>query len=282
MYLFYRQFRQLKYRAKVLEARRIDMDRFHEKLKNMTDRSATSGSAANISEADARYKQAREEYERLANEMIVDCDRLHNGIAPFLEPCVAIFMQEQAAYATTYGRVMSKFNNYADGADTRILYDYHDVITTQTESSSGEDGNLPNYKPKKKITPAQINAYSTVVDGAHAPEFVDSHVGYSTPASSEMASAPSAPAGGASSAGTASYRAGPGPARSGRACPPPPQRGPAQQRCRALYDFDAEDATELSFRAGDVINIIKKSQDWWEGELNGRRGLFPGNYVEMC
>jgi len=326
MYLFYRQFRQLKYRAKILEQRRIDMDRFHEHLQKLTDRSATNGSAAGISEADTRYREARTDYERLANEMVVDCERLHNAISPFLEPCVAVFMQEQADYATTYGRVMGQFATIAQGVDTTILYDYRDVITMQSESASGADGALPQYKPKKKITAAQISAYSTTVEGAHAPEFVDSHIGYSPAASDIGASAPPGGYGGpAAPAGPGAYGAPAGPgaygapapagpgaygapapagpgaygapapqqggyggggaapgARPARPMPAPPARGPAAPKCRALYDFDAEDATELSFRAGDIITIIKKSQDWWEGELRGKRGLFPGNYVEMC
>jgi len=280
MYLFYRQFRQLKYRAKILEQRRIDMDRFHEHLQKLTDKSATNGSAAGISEADAKYRDARAGYERLAHEMIVDCERLHSAISPFLEPCVAVFMQEQADYATTYGRVMGQFATIAQGVDTTLLYDYHDVITMQSESSSGPDGALPQYKPKKKITAAQISAYSTTVDGAHAPEFVDSHISYGSPAGSEVGAAPTGP-GAYSSPAPQGGGYGASAARPARPMPPPPARGGAP-KCRALYDFDAEDATELSFRAGDVITIIKKSQDWWEGELNGRRGLFPGNYVEMC
>lgn len=305
MYLFYRQFRQLKYRAKILEQRRIDMDRFHDSLQKLTDRSSTTGSAAGISEADAKYREARSDYERLAHEMIVDCERLHNAISPFLEPCVAVFMQEQADYAVTYGRVMGQFASIAQGVDTTLLYDFHDVITMQSESSSGAEGALPQYKPKKKITPAQISAYSTAVDGAHAPEFVDSHIG-SSPAASDIGggygggapgggygggygggapppTGPGAYGGGAPPpTGPGAYGGGAPGGRPARPMPPPPQRPTAAPKCRALYDFDAEDGTELSFRAGDVITIIKKSQDWWEGELNGRRGLFPGNYVEMC
>ncbi|KAM6972331.1 proto-oncogene vav [Aplochiton taeniatus] len=51
---------------------------------------------------------------------------------------------------------------------------------------------------------------------------------------------------------------------------------------RARYDFSARDRSELSLREGDIINIIsKKAQNgWWKGEVYGRVGLFPSNYVE--
>ncbi|XP_014889433.1 proto-oncogene vav isoform X1 [Poecilia latipinna] len=50
---------------------------------------------------------------------------------------------------------------------------------------------------------------------------------------------------------------------------------------RARYDFSARDRTELSLREGDTIKILKKGHTgWWKGEVYGRVGLFPSNYVE--
>eukprot|EP00761_Pharyngomonas_kirbyi_P012356 gb/GECH01012383.1/.p1 GENE.gb/GECH01012383.1/~~gb/GECH01012383.1/.p1 ORF type:complete len:1469 (+),score=336.96 gb/GECH01012383.1/:1-4407(+) len=60
--------------------------------------------------------------------------------------------------------------------------------------------------------------------------------------------------------------------------PPPPARNP---QVRSLYEYMAQSSDELSIREGDVINLIGKDPSgWWEGELNGKRGLFPGNYVQ--
>lgn len=52
-------------------------------------------------------------------------------------------------------------------------------------------------------------------------------------------------------------------------------------RARALFAFSGQDDTELTFKAGDVINIRQNQGEWWEGELNGRVGLMPANYVQM-
>ncbi|BFY97381.1 hypothetical protein BsWGS_00421 [Bradybaena similaris] len=53
--------------------------------------------------------------------------------------------------------------------------------------------------------------------------------------------------------------------------------------CKALYDYDAAQADELSIRVGDVISVYEKIGDgWWEGELHGIRGIFPSTYVEEC
>lgn len=51
---------------------------------------------------------------------------------------------------------------------------------------------------------------------------------------------------------------------------------------KVRYDFSARDRTELSLREGDTVKIISKKahNGWWRGEVYGRVGLFPANYVE--
>ena len=51
---------------------------------------------------------------------------------------------------------------------------------------------------------------------------------------------------------------------------------------RAKFGFGGETEMDLPFREGDVIRILGKPfPDWWEGELNGRKGIFPSNFVEV-
>ena len=54
---------------------------------------------------------------------------------------------------------------------------------------------------------------------------------------------------------------------------------------RALYDYEAQTHEELSFLEGALIKIVRKDDNgvddgYWEGELNGRRGVFPSLVVE--
>ncbi|XP_078245519.1 dynamin-binding protein isoform X3 [Pogona vitticeps] len=50
----------------------------------------------------------------------------------------------------------------------------------------------------------------------------------------------------------------------------------------ALYQFQALEATELDFEVGDRIRILGVLEDGWlEGELRGRRGIFPYRFVKM-
>jgi len=51
---------------------------------------------------------------------------------------------------------------------------------------------------------------------------------------------------------------------------------------KALYNFNGQTEKELSFRKGDIINVRRQvDKNWIDGELNGRRGIFPTNYVEV-
>lgn len=50
---------------------------------------------------------------------------------------------------------------------------------------------------------------------------------------------------------------------------------------RALYDYEADDQTSLSFRQGDIIQVLTQLESgWWDGVIHGFRGWFPSNYCE--
>eukprot|EP01117_Protostelium_nocturnum_P019713 TRINITY_DN860_c0_g1_i1.p1 TRINITY_DN860_c0_g1~~TRINITY_DN860_c0_g1_i1.p1 ORF type:complete len:855 (+),score=312.15 TRINITY_DN860_c0_g1_i1:157-2721(+) len=54
-----------------------------------------------------------------------------------------------------------------------------------------------------------------------------------------------------------------------------------RKRMRALYEYAAGDAVELTLKEGDVILVVKEdTSGWWKGELNGKSGLFPSNFCE--
>ncbi|KAK9421532.1 putative Regulator of cytoskeleton and endocytosis [Seiridium unicorne] len=70
--------------------------------------------------------------------------------------------------------------------------------------------------------------------------------------------------------------------------PPPPKPKPSRlsgapagaEMVTALYDYSAQAEGDLSFRAGDVITIVQRTNndnEWWTGKVNGKTGQFPGS-----
>ncbi|KAK6326122.1 hypothetical protein J4Q44_G00017670 [Coregonus suidteri] len=52
--------------------------------------------------------------------------------------------------------------------------------------------------------------------------------------------------------------------------------------CQVMFDYAALTEDELNLKKGHIVTVITKETEdegWWEGELNGRRGFFPDNFV---
>ncbi|CAE7097806.1 unnamed protein product [Rhizoctonia solani] len=102
----------------------------------------------------------------------------------------------------------------------------------------------------------------------------------STPYSGPENTAPPAFPGGPPVAPAYTSTPSPAPASALKRPVPPPPAGP---QCKALWDYNLDGLLkdDLSFRTGDVIQIVKEDNaDWWTGRLNGREGMFPVNHVE--
>lgn len=91
-----------------------------------------------------------------------------------------------------------------------------------------------------------------------------------------------------SSASSASSMAA---AAKGKPAPPPPKPKPAQFRApvetaTALYDYEAQAHGDLSFSAGEVIEIVQRTDnanEWWTGKVEKREGQFPGGFIDpLC
>ncbi|XP_060114584.1 SH3 domain-containing protein 21 [Heteronotia binoei] len=71
---------------------------------------------------------------------------------------------------------------------------------------------------------------------------------------------------------------------------PPVQKPQTQQTsagnsplyCRVMFDYEPEHEDELLLKKGDLVLLLNKDTmdvGWWEGQIQGKRGLFPDNFV---
>ncbi|XP_065205043.1 protein nervous wreck isoform X2 [Planococcus citri] len=68
----------------------------------------------------------------------------------------------------------------------------------------------------------------------------------------------------------------------------PPSYDDHGDYCVALYDYEGTAEDELTFAEGQIIKVLRKivhdgiDDGWWEGEFEGRKGLFPSLVVQEC
>lgn len=52
--------------------------------------------------------------------------------------------------------------------------------------------------------------------------------------------------------------------------------------CIALFPYEAKHEDELSLKENDMIILLSTDlpdKGWWKGQLNGKIGVFPDNFV---
>jgi len=131
-------------------------------------------------------------------------------------------------------------------------------------ASSAVDSVTGSKGKKSKDT----EAFATLGDDTTASEYATKGTGSTTPKKTSLGRSSS----NNKSKENLSPKVGP------RILKPPSMQG--KKVVRALYDFSGS-TDELSFKAGNEIVVLNEVlDDWWTGELDGQRGLFPMSYTE--
>ena len=179
-------------------------------------------------------------------------------------------VQEQAealgivTYKTTGGKRAGGQSKYAGGGGSK--YDKSSTSLRPHRSAETLESPPPPYSPSPSA--------AQELNGSLSPPPEKSAAGIGRANSTSSAWSP----GGAAAAAAAKTK---GPA------PPPPKPKPsrlsgqpAMPTATALYDYEAQAEGDLSFSAGDIIEVTVKGateNEWWTGKVKGRTGQFPGS-----
>ncbi|XP_034562415.1 SH3 domain-containing kinase-binding protein 1 isoform X2 [Notolabrus celidotus] len=64
----------------------------------------------------------------------------------------------------------------------------------------------------------------------------------------------------------------------------PDGKAKGREQCKVLFPYEAQNEDELQLKEGEIVNIISKEcadAGWWMGEIGGRQGVFPDNFVKL-
>ncbi|KAL7621213.1 hypothetical protein AAE478_008530 [Parahypoxylon ruwenzoriense] len=157
-------------------------------------------------------------------------------------------------------------------------------ISSQASTGTKQRLSPANYTANNHLTPTDFTTASRLAQTSTpsvSPNSTQPRADYfSRPSSTSSATGNTSPNVAATIASAAAKKKPPP--------PPPPKKsglGRTEEFVIAQYDFTGQGAGDLSFREGDRIKIVKKTdtdQDWWVGELNGVRGSFPANYCKAA
>ncbi|KAL5535090.1 HOB1 [Sanghuangporus sanghuang] len=277
----------------------LDYDRFNNSLTKLRDKKEKSlNDEKNLFKLEQDFEIATNEYEYINNAMKQELPRFFQLSTQFIDPLYNSFYYMQL---NIYYMLMEKMQTFAEGkydvsvTVPQIADDYENKRTDAWQRI--EDMNITKriVSTSKLIQTHRQNSMMSGASGASSLARSNTAMSSSTTSSAggfakKMPPPPPSFGGHVSAAPppyTPSNNGETTLAKKGPPPPPPlkpkPRAEPPMQYVVALYDFTAQAEGDLEFKTGDRIEVVKRTEsieDWWTGRLNGREGVFPGNYVQ--
>jgi len=248
------QYKEMKRRIEEVEVRKVDMDRYSRDV-----RTGTEKGKGGMTTKEQKAESAKVNYQNLHDELLRDLPLLYEDRIPFFNPALATYLTGVSEFSRSVAKSNADSAAQVNHINRGSIHD-HPRITTPSDISSAK------FKTTSPNMPHKDNTSSSSSSTSNA-----SH--YQTPPHTSTATAPTTSVTQQSSEST------------GRALPmpnlPTKPNNLGAPKASALFDFNAQESNELSFKGGDILTIVKQNGDWWEGELNGKRGLLPSNYVKL-
>jgi len=249
------QYKDIKNRLEELDVRRVDMDRYGRDVRNANEKGKST-----VPHKEQKYDTAKMNYDNLHNELSHDLPALHDDRIPFFDPTFATFVFGLHDFYKNSTNALTDVTPMVKHVNRNNVHD-HPRITTSPESSYSQHkgtatnppGGANSYTPGTTSTPAYNPASS--YNPTTTPTYAPSTIPTSTPPTSSSVT--------------------------GKVLPTRPMPSSQPVKAQAQFDFAAQESNELSFKNGDILLIHKQNGEWWEGELNGNKGLLPSNYVQL-
>lgn len=267
-------------RIDLRNVRRVDMDRYVASLPGKSKKDK-----ATYDHALAKTEGAKAAFHRLNDELKLDIPKLCNFLAEFYDYSFDTFVRQQANYLKEAILATRPTRDALARVDPRAAKGHRSVITTAATSSAASgnvkatkmtDLDLEKSKKSELTNKARESSVHPLAAAAAAQTPTPTPTAAANPKPAAATAAPTNPFAAAAAAGGAK-RAMPAPPARGKQ--PEPPAAAKKVQARAQWDFAATDSDELSFKKGDVITILEEEDDWWVGELNGKKGTLPRNYV---
>jgi len=276
------------------EHKKLDYDRHRAALKKLQDKKERSAKDEKAMwKAEGDMEQSTQDFNYFNDLLKDELPKLFQLEQDFIQPLFQSFYYMQLnIFYTLHERMQRCDIGYFDL--TREIEEAFEEkrgdIQEQAEALS-----ITRFKTTGQRRPPKF-ASRPALEGGRTPALITSGSEQASPkisspyrtSESDSAAPPpySSPASNPTSPGLQSIAAA-----KAKAKPPPPKSkpgrltaGPAVETVTALYDYAAQADGDLSFRAGDVIEIVERTandNEWWIGRLEKKEGQFPGNYVQL-
>lgn len=279
--------------AQKRDHKQLDYDRHRATLKKLQDKKERNAKDEKAMwKAEGDVEQATQDFEYFNSLLKDELPKLFHLEAEFIQPLFQSFYYMQLnIFYTLHERMQRCDIGYFDLTKDieEAFHEKRGDIQEQVEALSivrfktTGQRRPPKYQPRPALEGGKQPALLTYGNDASSPASKPSPKigGYQRPTStaSEKASAPPPYSPGNSNMSMVA---------AAKSKPPPPKPKPSHlagakqaETVTALYDFAAQADGDLSFSAGDVIEIVTRTQnenEWWTGKLRGKQGQFPG----MC
>ena len=239
----------------------------------------------------AAYQKGVQQLQEAQQTHDVTCVDLLQQFEKLERARMAVFLEQMRRFATQHDTLKAQLDSIAAS-----LHTHCNAVNIDADMQEFIRATATGKAPAAHVE--YVPCKSQILDhasGGAAPGSSASGASLAVPA---VGVVPSSPAAGSSSQGGGSFgQAPPSPAAAAgassaeAAAAAPPAAPPAAPAAAAsgataiaLYDFGdgQSEPDDLPFKAGNVIRLLAcgDADDWWQGEMGGRVGIFPKAYVQ--